>query len=256
MKNNSPAAFNRRSPLFVSGFAFLSILALLVASLRPILVNAQQDELQNSSTVRFSENFDSVTAPQLPVGWTTAVTGATALPFATVTNRADTPPNSVYTNDPSIIGSSEIVSLPIRIGGNLPKLIFRHAYNTEGGFDGGVLEIKIGEGNFQDILAAGSSFQTGAYREEPLSSEFGNPIGGRRAWTGLSAGSATNPTFISTEINLPVVAYRQMVQFRWRHGSDRVFAAEGASGWWIDTIQVTDNISGVNNNAIAIPSSG
>ncbi|MBA4183898.1 MAG: VCBS repeat-containing protein [Acidobacteria bacterium] len=255
MKKKSPTVFVRSPNIFVLCFAFLIALGLLAAQFRPVAVNAQPDEASPTS-VQFNENFDGVTAPQLPIGWTTAVTGTTALPFATVTNRPDTPPNSVYTNDPAIISSSEIVSPSVRIGSNLPKLIFRHAFNTESGFDGGVLEIKIGNGNFQDILAAGGSFQTGAYRVEPLRSDFENPLGGRRAWTGLSAGSVANPTFITTEINLPVAAYRQLVQFRWRHGSDRVFAAEGVSGWWIDTIQVTNDISGQNNAAITVPVSG
>ncbi|MBA3599746.1 MAG: hypothetical protein H0W45_00695, partial [Acidobacteria bacterium] len=100
MQKKSPTVFNRRPHIFVLCFAFLIALGLLAAQHRPTAVNAQPDGASPTS-VQFNENFDSVTAPQLPIGWTTAVTGTTALRFATVTNRADTPPNSVYTNDPA-----------------------------------------------------------------------------------------------------------------------------------------------------------
>jgi hypothetical protein len=173
----------------------------------------------------FVENFDSITAPQLPSGWTTSATGIGA-PFVTRTDRADTPPNSVYTTDPNNISTAVIVSPSIRIGGNSPKLIFRHAYNTEASWDGGVLEIKIGNGAFQDILAASGTFVQNPYRATPLNNTGGNPIGGRRAWTGLSGGSTANPTFITTEVNLPPAAYRQLVQFRWVHGSDNTAIAQ------------------------------
>ena len=44
----------------------------------------------------------------------------------------------------------------------------------ETGFDGGVLEISIGGGAFQDILAAGGTFGVGGYNGT-ISVNFGSP---------------------------------------------------------------------------------
>ena len=212
-------------------------------------------ENYTSALIGYSENFDAVSAPQLPANWTSAASGASTR-FATQTSRPDTPSNAIYTNAPAALGTAEIISPSIRVGGNQPKLIFRQAYNSELGWDGGVLEIKIGAGAFQDILAAGGSFVTGAYGAEALNANAGNFIGGRRAWSGLSSGTAANPAFVTTEIDLPVAAYRQTVQFRWLHSTDDSVAASGASGWWIDNVQVTNAVAGENENAIMIPASG
>jgi hypothetical protein len=57
-------------------------------------------------------------------------------------------------------------------------LSFRHSYITEFNFDGGVLEVKIGAGGFQDVFAAGGSFVEGGYNRT-LVLGFGNFIGGR-----------------------------------------------------------------------------
>ena len=43
------------------------------------------------------------------------------------------------------------------------RLSFRNFYNTEGGFDGGVLEISIAAGPFVDIITAGGTFVSGGY---------------------------------------------------------------------------------------------
>ena len=208
--------------------------------------NIQITEESSAAVVGFSETFDNVTAPQLPQNWTTAVTGTGASPFVTSTTNPSSPPNCVFTNDPATVSTSEIVSPVIRIGANSPKVIFRHFYNSENGFDGGVLEIKIGNGIFQDIISAGGSFVSGGYNRT-LSNCCGNLLGGRMAWSGNS----TN--YVTTEVNLPPVAFRQQVQFRWRHGSDNT---QGGTGWRIDSIQVTNAVTGENPNSIAFSNVG
>ena len=199
-----------------------------------------------SQIAAYTENFDNVTAPALPMNWTTAITGTGATPFVTATLTPDTPPNAVFTNNPPSVSTAELVSPVIRIGGNSPKVIFRHHYDMENNFDGGVLEIKINSGNFQDIITAGGSFVSGGYNGT-LNTGFGNPLPGRQAWTNNSNG------YVTTEINIPPVAHRQSIQFRWLRGTDNVV---GDVGWRIDSVRVTNAISGENSSAISIPSSG
>ncbi|HEY0426444.1 MAG TPA: proprotein convertase P-domain-containing protein [Pyrinomonadaceae bacterium] len=193
----------------------------------------------------FIENFDSVTAPALPAGWTIATSGAQNSSFATQTSMPDTPANAVFTNDPASVGTSDLVSPPIRIGRSSAKLIFRHLYNSQLDFDGGVLEIKIGDSFFQDITNAGGTFVSGAYNR-PISTQTLSPIAGRAAWTGFSNG------YVTTEINLPPSVVRQTIQFRWRFATDN---QGSGSGWWIDTVQVV-GAAAENSAAISIPEFG
>ena len=69
-------------------------------------------------------------------------------------------------------------------------------------------------------------------------------LAGRNAWTGDSV------NYVTTEINLPASTTNQSIRLRWRFGSDDM---EGGTGWWIDNVQITNAISGFNNNAITIP---
>jgi hypothetical protein len=106
---------------------------------------------------------------------------------------------------------------------------FRNRYDIEKDNDGGVLEIKIGNGAFVDIVAAGGTFVEGGYNGT-ISVSFGSPIAGRQAWTGLSAG------FVPTTVNLPAAAAGETIVLRWRLATDRSL---GKLGQWIDTVSIT-----------------
>ncbi len=134
---------------------------------------------------------------------------------------------------------NELVSSAITLPGSPSQLSFKNNYNMEAnasstsvGYDGGVLEIKIGAGAFTDILAAGGSFVTGGYNRT-ISGSYNNPLANRSAWSGNSAG------FIITTVNLPAVAAGQTVQFRWRCGTD---SSVTGSGWYIDSIEISASI--------------
>jgi PKD repeat protein len=176
----------------------------------------------------YSENFDGVVAPDLPSGWTSSSSGS-QVDWASTTPTSDTPPNSMYSPDAAAAGVNELVSPPIAVPATAAQLVFRHNYGLENGYDGGVLEIKIGTADFMDIIAAGGSFVSGGY-DHTLGSSSGNPLGGRQAWTGTSSG------FITTIVNLPSAAIGQIVQFKWLCGSD---VNVSGSGWYLDTIALT-----------------
>jgi endonuclease I len=164
------------------------------------------------------EGFDTVTAPNLPAGWTTAASGAQSA-WVTSTAQADTPPNAAFSADPNDVGVNELVTPAFYISSTSARLTFDQYYdltasatNPALGYDGGVLEIKIGNGSFQDILDAGGSFVSGGYNAS-LSTDYSNPLAGRNAWSGNSGG------FITTDVNLPETAAGQNVQLRWRCGA-------------------------------------
>lgn len=175
-------------------------------------------ELVTSAPI-ITEDFDWIAAPALPTGWTTAHFGTAPL-WATTASFNDTPPNSAATGGTALPGDNTIdspvipIPTPPAIGvDQAVQLAFSINYNTESGFDGGVLEISINGGAFQDIVTAGGSFASGGYNATIGSTN--SVLSGRQAWSGNSGG------FIITVVNLPAGAFGQNAQFRWRTAYDK-----------------------------------
>ena len=190
--------------------------------------------------VSATENFDGVTAPALPAGWTTTQTGAGGA-FVTVTNSADTAPNSIFTPDLTVTGGgADITSPAYPISSASARVTFRHKFNTEAGWDGGVLEVSVNGGAFQDILAAGGSFVSGGYTGA-LGAGTNNPLANRNAWNGDSGG------YVTAVAQLPASANGQSVRLKWRFGADDNTVGTGANpGWNIDTISISGGYNCVN----------
>ena len=187
-------------------------------------------------TTSFSEWWDTTTPPALPAGWSTQVVQGPAPAWVTsnggtLTPVADSAPNSAFIDDPSVVSDKVLVSPSIAVTSQAAQLAFRQRGVFEAGWDGGVLEIKIGGGSFTDIITAGGSFGVGGYTTTLLS---GNPMAGRMAWSG-TVGSASS--FDTVTVTLPASAAGQNVQFRWREGSD---VSVAGSGWRIDSVTLND----------------
>jgi len=109
------------------------------------------------------ENFDGVTPPALPLGWssTTWITSNSGAPMP----PADTPPNAAFVDDPASISDKQLFSPSIFLveGGEPVQITFRNNFDFQDGFDGGVLEISRAGTPFQDILAVGGTFVSGGY---------------------------------------------------------------------------------------------
>ena len=192
--------------------------------------------------IPFTENFDEVTAPALPAGWTTVISNAVAN-WVTSTTFADTAPNAAFADEPPVPGIEELISPTIPITTASAQLTFRNRYNTEvdpnsaSAFDGGMLEIQVGTNDFADILQAGGSFVAGGYtRTIATGTNSDNPLAGRRVWAGNSGG------FITSIVNLPAAAAGQTITLKWRFDLD-TGNFYGGSGWFIDTISIKDGAS-------------
>jgi hypothetical protein len=142
----------------------------------------------------------------------------------------DTPPNDIFAADPGFVTDNQLTTPAIPINSPDARLTFRHSYDTEAGYDGGVLEIFINGGGFTDILSTGDAFITNGYNGT-ISAYYQNPLAGRAAWTGNSGG------FVTTIVALPAGLAGQSIQLRWRFGSDN---SSGANGWYVDTISLTE----------------
>lgn len=216
----------------VSTLAFAAAMALPLAA--------------HAGTPGISETFDGVTAPALPDGWTTLIaTGAASdLPWATRdVDYADSTPNAVWIDDVNdyadISLNSPTYSLP---AATAATITFHHSYVlwapddsalANGVFNGGVLEVSINGGAFQDLLTAGGAFIEGGYNVQ-LDPGFDSPLAqppalDRSVWGGTSA------DFVTTTATLPAAAQGGTIALRWRLGSEgggRSYATH--SGWWID----------------------
>ena len=207
------------------------------------------------TTVLFSENFDSVTAPALPAGWTTQQTGASppAL-WATTATGADSAPNTAVTNGVTSVASNSLISPAISLpAGPFPATInFRHAWNFESAtssFDGGILEISTDGGlNYNNVTspAVGATFSAGGYNTT-LSSSFSNPLGGQQAWGRVQS------TFVTTTLPLPASLNGQTIRLRWRAGFDSSTAA-GNPNWRIDNISITGGSTCTAGSGVCVAS--
>ena len=200
----------------------------------------------------FAENFDGVTAPALPAGWVaTNAQGADPL-WVTDTTQFDTAPNAVHVDDPFAITDKRLDSPSIAIQTFAGAyLTFRQTYAFSiavmGDFsvvylDGGVLEISVDGGEFQDIVQAGGSFLQGGYNAG-IWSLGPNPLAGRAAW-------GAGDVWSTTVVLLPTAAAGHMVVLRWRMGSASDLSDGPHTGWWIDSIQICD---GYACDAIPLP---
>ncbi|HMQ02615.1 MAG TPA: M36 family metallopeptidase [Pyrinomonadaceae bacterium] len=185
-------------------------------------------------TITLQQNFDSVTLPALPASWTTSTANA-GIPWVTSSTASDSSPNAAFAASASSTGSTELVSPPVSVNSSASTVTFRNRFNMEAGFDGGVLEISLNNGPFQDILAAGGHFVENGYNGT-INPNTNSPIAGRQSWTGNSINIAGHSNgFVSTTAQLPAPANGQSVRFRWRQGTD---ASVAATGWFIDSVVI------------------
>jgi hypothetical protein len=200
-----------------------------------------------ATTVSFSENFDGVTAPALPAGWTTTTTGLATATWKTAISPVIDSGNCATAVDISSSADAALISPSIAIGSGNQQLSYKQRYTTEATFDGGVLEISIAGGGFTDIQTAGGSFVTGGYGGSISSSATGSALIGRRVWSG----SITTTSQVI--VNLPAAASGQNVKFRWRFSSD---SSTGSTGWNIDSVQVSStsyNCASIDTDGDGIP---
>ncbi len=180
-----------------------------------------------------SENFDSVSAPNIPNNWF-ATTVNNGVNFVTVSNVSDSAPNSIFAANPDTVGGGTDLTSPIfNIQSPSASVSFRHRFLTEAGWDGAALEININSGQWQDFVAAGGTFRQNGYNGS-LGNGTNNPLANRSAWQGNSNG------WITTIAAFPAAADGQPVRLRWRFGAD-TNTAPANGGWHIDNIQVIGN---------------
>ncbi len=180
-----------------------------------------------------SQDFDGVTVPAVPDGWSAVATQG-GVNFVSSTTSPDTAPNSMYALDPATVGGgTDLTAPPVSVTSSSASMTFRHQFNTEAGWDGGVLELSIAGGQWLDFKAAGGTFSQNGYNGINGAGR-NNPVASREAWTGNSNG------YVTTIAQFPAAANGKVVRLRFRFGADDNTAGTGSNpGWFIDTISLS-----------------
>jgi hypothetical protein len=214
------------------------------------------------TSTNYSENVDvGVAPPALPAGWASTDTSGGKAGWTTESGVSDTGPNAFFCPDSAFVDEVTLTSPSMTLPDGPSQLSFHQEFNLEdtgdGAFDGGVLDIRIGNGAFQDIVTAGGSFMTGGYTEEIERCAGGacdtvgeeDPLVGREAWSGQS------DDFLTTVVNLPPSAEGKTIQLAWICGTDAANdLLVGVAGWWIDSIAIIQtNFSCCSPSASVVP---
>jgi extracellular elastinolytic metalloproteinase len=163
-----------------------------------------------------------------------ALTGGTV--WSSVTTRSHSASHAWFAPDPSTRTDFVLTSGNLLLD-TLSVLSFWHYFETDPGYDGGLVEIST-DGGFawQDL---GAYMTMNRYNSSLDPSTTG--VANRAAFTGSSGG-----VFIQTVITLTGFA-GTTARIRFRFTSDVI---DGGAGWWVDDI-VLKNEKGIVNNAFA-----
>jgi hypothetical protein len=184
-----------------------------------------------------TENFDGVTPPALPAGWTAQLLAGDPPTWVTTGGTPDVG-NNAFVADQDGISDKVLDSRNITINSASSVLTFRNNFDTEYDpppaevfWDGYVLEVSTdGGATYNDVIAAGGVFVSGPYTGE-IDGSAENPLAGRMAWSGDSGG------YINSVINLPASFNGQTIKLRFRMGTDQAVAAPGAH---VDGLSITN----------------
>jgi hypothetical protein len=136
------------------------------------------------------------------------------------------PTHSWFTADESDVKDDRLEAGPFALGGGSPVLSFWHHFETESGYDGGVLEVSTDGTTWTDVEDAGGTFLAGGYNDS-VSSWSSNPLAGRDFWAGTGS-------LQQVLVDLTPLAGGP-VWIRFRLGCD---GSVSDQGWWVDDIRI------------------
>jgi len=139
--------------------------------------------------------------------------------------------SATTTSDQLLILAQPVTPLPGTV------LSFRHRYHTEPEWDGGVVEISVDGGAWQDL---GSRMTQNGYDVNLRNSS--NPLAGRPAFTGNSGFAASSQGWVTTEVDLSDFA-GEPVRVRFRFGTDNSTGYPNYPGWYVDEVLFLDEVA-------------
>jgi len=139
--------------------------------------------------------------------------------------QASSPSHSWFSSDESSAKDDLLIGGPWTLGSGQTLLSFKHHFDFENGWDGGILEISTDGTNYDEVVDAGATFLQGEYTGSMYSST-GTPLSGLDAFTGNSGG------LVESILDLSAFA-SSTIHLRFHLACD---ASASEQGWWIDDI--------------------
>lgn len=191
----------------------------------------------NSLNEFYTENFDNVTAPNLPPGWRSVLALGTpgVAAWRTVGSAVDTPPNAANSIAPNANADVRLESPAITLPAAPAQLSFRLRFDLIEFYQNAVLEVAVGDGLFTDILNSGSTFVAGGYNSSPGNAS-GHPLRNRLTWSGDSSGHFT------VRVNLSPGLAGQAVRLRWRLVTLASSSSAEKPGVFVDSLSLTTGV--------------
>lgn len=200
----------------------------------------------------YLENFDSISVPSLPSGWSTTAPLA-ANRWKTVSDFFYSAPSSAFAPNPAVVSDSVLNAKEYLVNSVTSsygiRLSFAHRFemeqrSTTEAFDGGVVEVSFNGGAFTDVTSAGGVFIENGYNRRINS--LLNPLHNRNCFSGVQTAF-----FQVSEIefaNIPQSV--TSIKFRWRLGTDEIVAKPG---WWIDYVYIKPLVNTALSSSIVGP---
>ena len=158
------------------------------------------------------------------------------------------PANSWYAQDYTSLGDFVLKLInPVTTSG-VVEISFKHRYQTEAQYDGGVVEYSINGGT--TWLDAGAFFVEHGYPDAISSTNTDSPLAGRDAFTGNSDTQFNANGFIRSRIKLST-APGQSLLIRFRFACDGGVGGSGINGWYIDDIYIRQ-LSSISNKTVVV----
>ncbi len=176
---------------------------------------------------------ETVSSSTISAQW--AATTTTGNVWTATNSKAKSAPYAFFAAEPATLSAQYLSLMPNFNLTGVSTLSFWHYYDTENGYDGGVVELSTDGG--ASWFDAGGYMKQNGYNTR-IDGEAGTVLSGRNAFAGMSNG------FIQTIIDLSVFKGKQ-VKLRFVFASD--VGTDGA-GWFVDDI-VLKSEAGVYNAA-------
>ncbi len=176
------------------------------------------------------------TVPSTTFGATWSTLGSVSGNWSISSTKSNSPANSFYAINATTPTQLVLTNTGTYNLSGVSTLSFWHYYNTESGYDGGVVEISNDGIVWTDL---GPYMIQNGYSGK-IASDAGTVISNRNAFTG----SSSTGLFIETIVNLATFK-GQTVRIRFRFITDN---GTGVDGWYIDDINLKSQ-AGVYNSA-------
>lgn len=142
---------------------------------------------------------------------------------------------SWYAEDFPSLGDVALTSNALTDVSGIIGVSFYHRFQTEGNYDGGVVEYSLDNGT--SWMDAGKQFVQNGYLRPITSVYTDSPIAGRRAFTGFSNEAFNTSEFVESilEFHVPDTS---TFRIRFRFVTDGSVSSSGLNGWYIDDVVI------------------